>query len=216
MSNAFFSSAATTATRQPGISSAGLDSILRELFSRVVYAVSTLSGYYIFNNMSRQLRGSGPRLMGLFLTGALYLSCAPVLICQTSSFPGLSSVGSVVNSEVERAKENLEQVERLAADGTLPRVKVEEARSRLADAEDEAVLTRTLYGLRTPGSMTEAEGNEMLAAAQRRMERARVAFEDRERLLASGAIARVDVESASRELDDRKRILGFAEDRLRL
>ena len=98
----------------------------------------------------------------------------------------------------------------------MPRAKLDELRAQLADLEDQALLTRTLYGLRTPDSMTEEEGNEMLAAAQRRVERARGTFEERKRLLDSGAIARVDFESASRELEDRQRILGFAEDRLRL
>ena len=168
--------------------------------------------------MSKRLNGYIPVLVGLFFTGATYLSPPPVLAAgQSSSSPASSSSsGNAVTPEVQRAKSELERTERFVADGTLPRVKLEEARSHLDDAEDEAVLKRTLYGLRTAGSMTEEEGNEMLAAAQRRVERARTAFEERERLLASGAIARVDLESASRELDDRKRDLGFAEDRLRL
>jgi hypothetical protein len=64
--------------------------------------------------------------------------------------------------------------------------------------------------------MTDEEANGMLSAAERRVDRARAVFDGRQKMLASGAIARIDVESASRELDDRQRILGFARDRVRL
>ncbi|MFL6449273.1 MAG: hypothetical protein ACJ746_16565 [Bryobacteraceae bacterium] len=167
--------------------------------------------------MSRLPHSQISVVLGLFLAGAVGVVCPPVLVGQTTSPPASSSTfGTLVNSQLERAKEDVERTERLVTDGTLPRVKLEEARSHLADLEDEAVLTRTLYGLRMAESMAEQEGNEMLAAAQRRVERSRLVFEDRQRLLASGAIAKLDLEGASRELEDRKRVLGFAEDRLRL
>jgi hypothetical protein len=122
----------------------------------------------------------------------------------------------VADAQVERAKADLERTERLVADGTLPRAKLDEARSHLADAEDEALLKRTLYGLRLAANMTEEEGAGMLAAAERRVGRAKTFFDDRQTLFASGAVAKVDVESAARELEDRERVLGFAKDRVRL
>jgi hypothetical protein len=190
---------------------------LSELFCRVVYAVSTVSGYYIFNNMSKCLRGHVPTLIGLFLTGTVYLLPASIVDGQESAvLARSSSTGAVASAEVERAKADVQRIERLVADGTLPRVKLDEARAHLADAEDQAVLTRTLYGLRTESSISEEEANEMLAAAQRRVDRAQAFFNERQNLLASGAIARVDIEGASRDLEDRQRVLGFAKDRLRL
>lgn len=190
---------------------------MSELFSRVVYPVSTVLEYYIFNKMSKRLQVHVRAVISLFLALTVYLSLVPgTRAQQASAAAGSSSVGTVVNSQVERAQADLERVERLVADGTLPRVKLDEARARLADLEDQAVLTRTLYGLRTAGSMTEEEGNDMLAAAERRVHRAQVAFDERQKLLDSGAIARVDLESASRELHDRQTVLGFAKDRLRL
>jgi hypothetical protein len=190
---------------------------LSELFCRVVYSVSTVSAYYIFNNMSKCFRCHVPALIGLFLTGTVYLFLLPIVKGQdASALARSSSTRAVANAEVEHAKTDVERVERLVADGTLARVKLDEARARLADAEDQAVLTRTLYGLSTAGSMSEEEGNEMLAAAQRRADRARAFFNERQNLLASGAIARVDLEGASRDLEGRQRVLGFAKDRLRL
>jgi hypothetical protein len=167
--------------------------------------------------MSKCFRCHVPALIGLFLTGTVYLSLVPLVKGQdASALARSSSTGAAVDAEVEHAKAEVERVERLVADGTLARVKLDEARAHLADAEDQAVLTRTLYGLRMAGSMPEEEGNEMLAAAQRRVDRAQAFFNDRQNLLASGAIAKVDLEGASRDLEDRQRVLGFAKDRLRL
>jgi hypothetical protein len=211
-------SAAVAAICQPGTSSCRSGSILSELFGRVVYAVSTVLEYYIFNNMSKSLQAHVRTVIGLFLTGTVYLSVVPIAVGQDASVRAASSsVGATVNAEVERAKADVDRVERLVADGTLPRVKLDEARTHLADVEDQAVLTRTLYGLRTAGTMSEEEeANEMIAAAQRRVDREQAFFDDRQNLLASGAIARVDLESVSRDLEDRQRVLGFAKDRLRL
>jgi hypothetical protein len=217
MSDAFLASAAATAVRQPGTSWSGSESILRELFGRVVYSVSTVPQYYIFTKMSKRFHGQRFQAFGLLLTCGFQLSCLPAVFAQTALSPGGSYASeAVVDAQVERARADVGRIERLVADGTLPRIKLDEARLHLADAEDEAVLTRTLYGLRMAGSMTPQEGDGMLAAAQRRVERARAFFDERQKLLASGAIAKVDLESASRELEDRERVLGFAQDRLRL
>lgn len=186
---------------------------MRELFSRVVYALSTVPGYYIFNKISKRSNARNPVLAGLFFTGAVCLCCLPAVMAQA---PNSTSLETVADAQVERAKADLERTERLVADGTLPRAKLDEARAQLADAEDEALLKRTLYGLRTLGSMTQEEGAGMLAAAERRAGRAKMLFEDRQKLFASGAIAKVEVESAAHELEDRERVLGFAQDRLRL
>jgi hypothetical protein len=210
-------SATLAAICQPGTSSSRSGSILSVLFSRVVYALSTVLEYYIFNKMKKRLQAHVGTVIGLFLPLTIYLSMTPGVKGQdASASAGSPPVRTVANPEVQRARADLERIESLVADGTLARVKLDEARAHLADMEDQAVLTRTLYGLRTAGSMTEEEGNEMLAAAQRRVHRAQSAFDDRQKLLDSGAIARVDLESASRELEDRQRVLGFAKDRLRL
>ncbi len=68
MSDAFLASAAATAVRQPGTSWSGSESILRELFSRVVYSVSTVPQYYIFTKMSKRFHGQKSQAFGLFLT----------------------------------------------------------------------------------------------------------------------------------------------------
>lgn len=215
MSKAFFASAAVTARRQPGTFSRGSESSLTERFSRVVYAISTVPGYYIFNNMSNRYRSRFRLFAALLITFGAFLCIVQRMTAQSATSVSFASE-TLAKAQVERAKSELERTERLVADGTLPRVKLDEARDHVADAEDEAVLSRTLFGMRPTGTMTEEEANEMLAAAQHRVDRARAVFDERQKLLASGAIARVDAESAARELEDRQRILGYATDRVRL
>src|SRR5437660_1334227 len=104
MSNAFFASAAVTAIRQPGTCSTGSESILSELFCRVVLTVSYGSAYYIFNNMGKRLDRHIPGKAALFFTGILPFFFLPGLVAQTPSSPtGSSSVGTLVDSQVARA-----------------------------------------------------------------------------------------------------------------
>jgi hypothetical protein len=215
MSNAFLDSAAATARRHPGTFSSGSESSLTERFSRVVYTISTVPGYYIFNNMSNRYRRRFRLFAALSITFGACLCPTERMSAQSASSGSFASE-TLAATQLERAKSELERTERLVADGTLPRIKLDEARDHLADAQDEATLSRTLFGMRTAGSMTDEEANGMLSAAERRVDRARAVFDGRQKMLASGAIARIDVESASRELDDRQRILGFARDRVRL
>src|SRR4051794_21326691 len=111
MSNAFFASAAETAMRQPGTSSRGSESILRELFSRVVYAVSTVLEYYNFKDISKRLHSYIPLALGLFFTSTTYLFFSPVLLGQSPSLPASSSsFGNLASAQVERAKEDVERI----------------------------------------------------------------------------------------------------------
>lgn len=167
--------------------------------------------------MSKPCHYGGPGLFFLALSYAILLFL-PIPSQGQDAPPAASSTrfGTLVNAQVERARGDLERTERLVEDGTLPRVKLNEARVRLSDAEDEAALTQTLYGFKTAQNMTEREGNDMVAAARRRVDRATVVLEDRKRLLDSGAIARQDLENAESDLADRQRTLRFAEDRIRL
>src|SRR5438067_860137 len=99
--------------------------------------------------MSKPPNGFKPVLAGLLVAGTVYLFSLPVLMAQSVPAPSdASATSTVADAQVARAKSDLERTERLVADGTLPRAKVDEARAKLADAEDEALLKRTLYGLR--------------------------------------------------------------------
>jgi hypothetical protein len=92
----------------------------------------------------------------------------------------------------------MERVQQLIQSGALPAAKIVEAKQNLEDAMDEAVLERTLYG------PDENEANEMLAAAQRRVDRQQAKVSRINELIARdlaspGDRADLDAELSTRE-----------------
>src|SRR3954471_22138414 len=102
--------------RQPGISFNGSESLLWETFSRGGYALSTVPAYYIFNKMSKRPHLHNPLLGGLLAGAALCLFQLPVLMAQGAPAPpARSSVATIADAQVVRAKSDLERTERLVA-----------------------------------------------------------------------------------------------------
>src|ERR1700692_1499954 len=56
------------------------------------------------------------------------------------------SLETTENKRIELAKEDPGRIDQLVQDGALPRVRLDEAQQNLEDAQDEAILDRTLYG----------------------------------------------------------------------
>ena len=71
------------------------------------------------------------------------------------------------DSAIVRAQANLKNVERLVASGVLPQLRLDQAKENLVDAGDIAILHQTLYGT----ELTIDQTDEMIAAAQRRVDR---------------------------------------------
>src|ERR1700738_3822652 len=126
-----------------------------------------------------------------FLPIPLFLACVSCACAQgvSGQSVGVQSVGvqSVSESsldppEVARAKANIERMKSLVDAGALPRVQLEKAESALADAEDEAFLRKTLYGT----DLTDAESEEMMAAANRRFERRKKVVDEVKKLVEDG------------------------------
>jgi len=117
---------------------------------------------------------------------------------------------------VQRAKNDVVRIEALVADGTLPKTALGEAKAKLADAEDEEILFETLYGELHTENMTDAQAREMLAAAQRRVDRQQALITERQTLLDSGIMARSELAVFQDELDSRHRVLDLAKNRVQL
>jgi hypothetical protein len=81
----------------------------------------------------------------------------------------LCSIKAQESPGVANARHEMERVELLIKTGALPAVKIAEAQLNLDDAMDEAVLDRTLYGHIEESD--EDQASQMLAAAQRRVDR---------------------------------------------
>ncbi|MBV8894906.1 MAG: hypothetical protein JO051_00220 [Acidobacteriaceae bacterium] len=127
-----------------------------------------------------------------------------------------NSVNALSASLVQRAKDDVIRIQALVADGTLPKTALDEAKAKLADAEDEEILFETLYSELHTENMTDTQAREMLAAAQRRVDRQQAIVAEKQKLLDSGIMARSEVAVFQDELDSRKRVLDLAKNRVQL
>jgi hypothetical protein len=120
------------------------------------------------------------------------------------------------NKSVALAKLELQRITDLVAAGALPRVRVQQAETDLADAEDEAILERTLFGnLPAQGAGPEAS-KEMIAAAQRRVDRQQARLERAREIVAAGVAARSYLLPIEEELTTRQTGLDLARLRAQL
>jgi hypothetical protein len=118
---------------------------------------------------------------------------------------GSATVGQAVSPagsasedpDVLRARLNIQRLRALVGAGAIPRVQLEQAEDALDDAQDMAVLRRTMYGQ----DITEEQSNEMLAAAQRRLERRQKQLDRVRGLIASGIVAKNDLDPLVEQVD---------------
>jgi hypothetical protein len=120
------------------------------------------------------------------------------------------------NKSVDLAKLELQKITDLVAAGALPRVRVQQAEANLADAEDEAVLERTLYGNLPAKGAAEETSTEMIAAAQRRVDRQQARLEHAREIVSAGVAAQSYLLPIEQELTTRQTGLELARLRARL
>jgi len=100
--------------------------------------------------------------------------------------------------------------------GALPRAKLAEAGQIAADAQDEAILARTLFGRARIEDLTPEDGQEMAAAARRIFERRQARLDKTKKLVEAGAAPRLSLTPLIEELDRSRRTLDLAETRARV
>lgn len=133
---------------------------------------------------------------------------------------GMQTTGAtsdvLAKSLVERAENEVAKTRMLVEQGILPKSRLTEAEEALADAQDEATLTRTLYGTVHLQEMTAERAASMLAAAERRVEREQKVVDSKREFVAMGILARSEFDSFDQELESRKRVLELARNRAKL
>ena len=134
-------------------------------------------------------------------SGLVLLVCAGCVFAQSGDPP-----------EVARAKAEIEKLRALVESGAIARAQLEKAEAAVADAEDAATLRRTLYGT----ELTEEQASEMLAAAQRRVDRRRQAYQDGKKLVDNGVASLLSLSDYLSELDMARKEFDLAESRARL
>jgi tetratricopeptide (TPR) repeat protein len=120
------------------------------------------------------------------------------------------------SKEIELAKAGIERVSDLVKAGALPRVRLEEAEEKLADAQDDLILARTLYGELPVQNLSEQMADDMVEAAQRRVERQITKLQKAQALVDQGITAKTSLEPVQEELNLRRMNLNLAHSRARL
>ena len=133
--------------------------------------------------------------------GLVLFVCAGAVGAQTNDAP-----------EVARAKAQVGKLRALVEAGVAPRVQLEKAEEAMADAQDAAILRRTLYGQ----DLTAEQTDEMMAAAGRRFDRRRKALEEAKRLVEAGAASQLSLGAFLEELDRARKESDLAESRANL
>ena len=98
---------------------------------------------------------------------------------------------------VLRARLIIERLRALVDAGAIPRVQLERAEDNLGDAQDMAVLRRTMYGQ----DITEQQAAEMVAAAQRRLDRRQQQLDRARGMVDSGIVARNELSPLQEQVD---------------
>ena len=131
-----------------------------------------------------------------FLPGLILVACAVSLSAQTEDSP-----------ELVRAKAGIERLRTLVDQGVLPRAQLVQAEAAIADAQDAALLRRTVYG----NDLTADQADEMLAAAARRFERRKLALESGRKLVDGGVASLLSLSPLLEELDSARKEQDLAE-----
>lgn len=149
----------------------------------------------------------------LFLVAGSLGFFSPLL---NATDPPIVQYSTLALSQLARAQKELDRVKQLVEEGTLPKSHLAHAQLQLDDTKDEVILAETLYGSTPVADFTTKEADEMLLAAQRRVDRESAVVEDRRKLLDTGVIARSEFDSLCDELEARKRVLALAQNRIKL
>jgi multidrug efflux pump subunit AcrA (membrane-fusion protein) len=127
---------------------------------------------------------------------------------------GLLCAQSTDMSELKRME--VERLRVMAETGSVPRARLEQAQAELADAEDNAILRRTLYGALRIEDFTKEQSELMVAAATRLVDRQNERYERTKQLVSEGIVARAALTAMLEDLDYRKKALDLANFRAKL
>ena len=117
---------------------------------------------------------------------------------------------------MQRAQSEVVRTKALVENGTLAPNQLKQAEERLADAQDQLTLAKTLYGTVRVQDMTDAEAKAMVEAASQRVDRQRKLVDERRNLVDKGIIARSEMADLEQELQSQNNVLYLARNRVSL
>lgn len=116
----------------------------------------------------------------------------------------------------ELKRMEVERLRVMSETGSIPRARLEQAQAELADAEDNSILRRTLYGALRIEDFTKEQSELMVAAAQRLVGRQQERYERTKNLVSEGIVARASLMAMLEDLEFRKKALDLANFRAKL
>jgi hypothetical protein len=154
------------------------------------------------------------QLLVLLLSfGALVLASGPAdLSAQTPPAPVAGSTNVAANitaRRVELAEQELNRINGLVAAGALPRIRLEQAKMDLEDAQDEAILDRTLYAGYSKQDSAENSAD-VVAAAKRLVDRQQARIARAQEIVSAGVAAESTLLPLQQELTLRQTSLNLA------
>jgi hypothetical protein len=128
---------------------------------------------------------------------------------------GAVAPGQTVDLQ-ELKRMEVERLRLMAETGSVPRARLEQAQAELADAEDNTILRRTLYGTLRVEDFTKEQTDLMVSAATRLVERQQERYERTKQLVSEGIVARASLGAMLDDLEYRKKALDLANFRANL
>lgn len=120
------------------------------------------------------------------------------------------------DSEAAQARIEMDRVREMVEAGALPRKALDEAQARVHEAEDNAVLRRTLYGRLGLEDMTETQARDMIAAAERQWKRREAKVEEAAKLVELEVRPRSSLDALQADAERAKNVHAMAVARLKL
>ena len=125
----------------------------------------------------------------------------------TTSLPPDESDAMVV-----RARQNLEQIQRIVTAGALPLLRLKKAQEEVQNALDMSILKKSLYS----SDVLPEQADEMVLVAQRMVLRKQRALMEMQELVSAGVLARSEVEASGTDLEQARQELDWAQTRAKL
>jgi hypothetical protein len=135
---------------------------------------------------------------------------ALILLVGTPALPAEPAPDTSADKGIQLAQQELARVVELVAMGALPRMRVEQAEANVEDAKDEVVLAHVLYGDLPEKGASEEASAEMIAAAQRRLDRQQARLDEARKMVDAGVVARYYLAPFEAELIARQTTLDLA------
>lgn len=148
---------------------------------------------------------------------SLLLSCgAAILLLGSPARSAEPALEAAADKQVQLAQTELARVRELVEMGALPGMRIQEAEAKIEDAKDEAILAKDMYGDLPAKAASQAEADEMVAAAQRRFDRQQARVAEAQKMVDSGVAAKSYLEPLQLELSARQTALNLAQSRAQL